>query len=115
MGDSLLGLTAADWRAIGLSALVSVGGVALRLPIGLPVGWALSRRSFPAKSLVETVVNLPLVLPPVITGYLLLLLLGKRGWVGSWLWNRFGIEIAFAWPAAVIVVAVIGFPLLVRA
>jgi molybdate transport system permease protein len=115
MGDSLLGLNAADWRAVGLSALVSAGGVAVSLPVGLLLGWVLSRRSFPGKALVETVVNLPLVLPPVITGYLLLLLLGKRGWIGAWLWNAFGIEIAFTWGAAMIVVAVMGFPLLVRA
>lgn len=115
MTDAFLGLTQADWKALGFTALVSCCGVFLSLPAGLLVGWLLSRRSFPGKAFVETAVNLPLVLPPVLTGYLLLVLLGKRGWIGSWLWRQFGLDVAFTWRAAMIVVAVMGFPLLVRA
>lgn len=114
MDIGFLGLSADDWRAIGRSVQVSAIGVVLSLPVGVSVGWLLARSRFPAKALVETLVNVPLVLPPVITGYMLLVLFGRRGPIGSWLWHTFGIEIALALPAAVLVVAVMGFPLLVR-
>jgi len=74
----------------------------------------LARSRFPGKALVETLVNIPLVLPPVITGYVLLVLFGRRGWIGGWLWHTFGLEIALTLRAAILVVAVMGFPLLVR-
>jgi molybdate transport system permease protein len=115
MPDTWLGLTMDDWRAVRLSVVVSGTAVLLSLPFGLGLGWLLARKAFPGKALVETVVNLPLVLPPVVTGYLLLLLLGRRGYVGSWLDHWFGLEIALTWRAAVLAVAVMGFPLLVRA
>lgn len=115
MPDTFLGLAPEDWRAVALSVQVSVVAVLLSLPFGIGLGWLLARKSFRGKSLVETAVNLPLVLPPVLTGLLLLYALGRRGWIGSWLLRWFGIEIAFTWKAAVIAVAVMGFPLLVRA
>lgn len=115
MPETHLGLTAEDWHAVGLSIGVAALAVVLSLPFGVAMGWLLARKSFAGKTLVETVVNLPLVLPPVVTGYLLLVLLGRNGWVGAWLWRGFGIEIAFTWRAAVLSVAVMGFPLLVRA
>jgi molybdate transport system permease protein len=115
MSDTLLGLTGEDWRAVGLSVRVSLAGVALSLPLGIAAAWALARKSFPGKALVETLVNLPLVLPPVVTGLLLLYLLGKRGWIGSRLYQWFGLELALTWRAAVLAVAVMGFPLMVRA
>src|SRR5262249_17255933 len=74
----------------------------------------LARKNFPGKTLVETLVNLPLVMPPVVTGYLLLILLGKNGWIGRWLDLWFGIHIALTWWAAVLAVGVMGFPLLGR-
>lgn len=104
-----------DWRAVWLSIRVAGAAVLLSLPFGVALGWLMARKTFPGKTAVETVLNLPLVLPPVVTGYLLLVLLGRRGWVGSWLYQGFGIEIALTWKAAVLAVAVMGFPLLVRA
>jgi molybdate transport system permease protein len=109
-----LGLAHDDWRAVGLSACVATLGVLFSLPFGVGLGWLLARKTFAGKTLVETLVNLPLVLPPVVTGYLLLILLGRRGWIGFWLDRWFGLEIAFTWRAAVLAVAVMGFPLLVR-
>jgi len=115
MADTFLGLTPRDWQAVGLSLRVSAAGVLLSLPFGLGLGWLLARKNFAGKTLVETAVNVPLVLPPVVTGYLLLVVLGRRGWIGSWLFRWFGLEVAFTWRAAVLAVAVMGFPLLVRA
>jgi molybdate transport system permease protein len=111
----ILGLEAEDWHAIAFSAGVSAVAVLGSLPFGLFLGWLLARRSFLGKTLLETLLNLPLVLPPVVTGYLLLLLLGRRGWLGAYLHDAFGIEVAFTWMAAALAGAVMGFPLLVRA
>jgi molybdate transport system permease protein len=110
-----LGLTAADWNALRLSVVITFAGVAASLPFGIALGWLLARKSFVGKTALETAVNLPLVLPPVVTGYLLLLLLGRKGWIGSRLETWFGVEVALTWKAAVLAVAVMGFPLLVRA
>jgi molybdate transport system permease protein len=107
-------LTPEDYRAIWLSVRVAGLAVLLSLPFGVALGWILARRTFFGKTGVETLLNLPLVLPPVVTGYLLLVLFGRRGWIGSWLYAWFGIEIALTWKAAVLALAVMGFPLLVR-
>jgi molybdate transport system permease protein len=115
MPPLFLGLAADDWSALGFSAAVSVVAVIFSLPFGVAIGWALSRHAFPGKAFVETALNLPLVLPPVVTGYLLLVLFGKHGPVGSWLDRVFGIEIAFTPAAAMLAAAVMGFPLMVRA
>ena len=115
MAETFLGLSVRDWQAVGLSLRVSAAGILLSLPLGLGLGWLLARKNFPGKTLLDTAINLPLVLPPVVTGYLLLILLGKKGWVGAWLFRWFGLEVAFTWCAAVVAVAVMGFPLLVRA
>lgn len=115
MDPSFLGLAADDWAALGFSAAVASAAVVLSLPFGLALGWLLARHTLPGKSLVETVLNLPLVLPPVVTGYLLLVLFGRRGPVGGWLERVFGIEVAFTPAAAVLAAAVMGFPLLLRA
>lgn len=104
-----------NWHAIWLSIEISLLAVLLSLPVGVALAWLLAHHRFPGKTLVETVVNLPLVLPPVVTGLLLLYLLGRRGLVGRYLYEWFGWEIALTWKAAVIAVAVMGFPLLVRA
>ena len=114
MDPLFLGLAPEDWYAVGASAVASTGAVLLSLPFGLALGWLLARRTFPGKWAVETLLNLPLVLPPVVTGYLLLSLLGRRGWVGAWLDETFGIRIAFTWAAVVLAGAVMGFPLMVR-
>jgi molybdate transport system permease protein len=115
MDARFLGLAGEDWRAIAFSAGVSAAAVGASLPFGVACGWLLARRTFAGKALLETLLNLPLVLPPVVTGYGLLLLLGRRGWLGRYLFEAFGIEIAFTWTAAALAGAVMGFPLLVRA
>src|SRR6516165_7278504 len=110
MDTLFLGLAAEDWRALAFSAGVSSVAFLGSLPFGLVLGWLLARRHFFGKALLETLLNLPLVLPPVVTGYLLLVLLGRRGWLSGVL----GIEVAFTWMAAALAGAVMGFPLLVR-
>jgi molybdate transport system permease protein len=114
MHTLFLGLAAEDWHALGFSIVVALGAVLLSLPFALALGWLLARHSFPLKAVVETFVNLPLVLPPVVTGYLLLLLLGRTGWFGRWL-ERIDIPVAFTPFAAALAGAVLGFPLMVRA
>lgn len=109
----MLSLSPADIDAIRLSAKVAVVATLASLPAGIAVAYAMSYLSFRGKTLVEVLLNLPLTLPPVVIGYLLLLLLGKKGWLG-WMLNEVGIRIIFTWYAAVIASAVVGFPLLVR-
>ena len=101
--------------AILLSLRVALWGMAGSLPLALLTAWVLSRCRFPGKTLVDGVVYLPLILPPVVTGYLLLLLLGRHGLIGAWLDHRFGIVFAFRWTGAAVASAVMGFPLLVQA
>ena len=108
-------MTPLEIEALSLSLLVSGWAVAGSLPLGLACAWLLARRDFPGKTLVDGVIHLPLVLPPVVVGYALLVLLGRRGVVGAWLFDWFGITIAFTWKGAAIASAVIAFPLMVRA
>ena len=107
-------LTPEEWSAIGLSLQVAVTATLVSLPFGICIGYFLARRRFWGKNLVETFLSLPLVLPPVVTGYLLLILLGRRGWIGSQLDQCFGIRLVFTWKAAAIASAVMAFPLMVR-
>lgn len=108
-------LTAAEWQAIALSLRVAGWCCVVILVPGVFMAWLLARKSFPGKTLLDSAVHLPLVLPPVVTGYLLLLLLGRNGPLGSILHRTFGIHVGFTWQAAVIASAVVGFPLMVRA
>ena len=101
------------WTITWFSVLTALGATVLMLPPGIALGWVLARRAFRGKAIVETIVSLPLVLPPVATGFILLRLLGRRGPIGRWL-EAAGIEIVFTWKAVVIAMAVMGFPLLVR-
>lgn len=103
-----------DWQTIWFTTWVSALSVAVILPPGLAIAWLLARRDWPGKSLVETLVALPLVLPPVATGLILLKLLGRRGVVGGWLYQTFGIDLVFSWKAVLIALGVMSFPLLVR-
>lgn len=103
-----------EWTALWLSLRVSITGLAIMLVPGIACGWLLARRNFIGKSLFDALVHLPLVLPPVVVGYLLLVLLGRRGWIGRWLHDDLGIDFAFTWKAAMLAAAVMGFPLLVR-
>ncbi len=111
----LLQFNSEEWRVVLLSLRVACWCAGLSLVPGVLVGYLLARRRFPGKMLVDALVHLPLVLPPVVTGYLLLLVLGRGGWLGAWLHQRLGVDIAFTRFAAVLASAVIGFPLLVRA
>jgi molybdate transport system permease protein len=108
-------LTPAETEALLLSLRVAVWCVVATLPLGIGVAWLLARREFVGKNLVNGVLHLPLVLPPVAVGYLLLLTLGRTGPVGGWLYETFGVSIAFTWRGAVVASAVMAFPLMVRA
>lgn len=108
-------LTDAEWEAIRLSLQVAIVGVAGSLPFGIAIAWLLARRNFPGKSLVDGIVHIPLVVPPVVVGYGLLVLFGRRGPVGAWLYEHFDITLIFTWKGAALASAVMGFPLLVRA
>ncbi len=108
-------LSPLEIEALRLSLKVAVASVALALPLGLAAAWLLARRSFPGKILVDGMIHLPLVVPPVVVGYLLLITLGRRGFIGSWLYDNFGVSIAFTWKGAAIAAAAMAFPLMVRA
>ncbi|MFP4308880.1 MAG: molybdate ABC transporter permease subunit [Desulfococcaceae bacterium] len=108
-------LTPLEIEALRLSLWVSAWAVAGSLVPGVLVAWLLARKRFPGRHLVDGLVHLPLVLPPVVTGYLLLLALGRRGFVGSALHDWFGLTFAFNWKGAALASAVMAFPLLVRA
>ncbi len=109
----MFGFSPSDWQAIELSARVALTATLVSLPFGLAAAYLLVFTRLPGKPLFDGLVNLPLVLPPVVVGYLLLLLLGSRGWLGGLL-SGMGIQIIFTWKAAVIASMVVGFPLLVR-
>ena len=107
-------LTPEEWQALRLSARVAFWATLVCLPLGTFVGWLLARRDFRGRFLLEALVQLPMVLPPVVPGYSLLLLLGTHGPIGNWLVATFGIVIAFTWKGAVIASAVMAFPLMVQ-
>jgi len=104
-----------EWQAVALSLKVSLWATALSLPLGVLVAYALARGEFRGKQLLNGVVHLPLILPPVVTGYLLLLSFGRNGLIGGWLEDTFGLVLAFRWTGAVLAAAVMAFPLMVRA
>ncbi len=108
-------LTPAEWIAIGLSLRVSSVAALTSLPFGVAVAYLLARGRFPGRALLDAIVYLPLVMPPVVTGYLLLLAFGRRGPIGVFLEHAFGIVFAFRWTGAALAAAVMGFPLMVRA
>jgi len=107
-------MNAADWQIISFTLATAGLAVLFALPAATYLAWLLARKDWFGKSLVETITTLPLVVPPVATGLLLLKLLGKKGLIGSWLFGNFGIEIVFTAKAVVIALAVMVFPLLVR-
>lgn len=110
-----------DWlppeaaTALALSLRVSLIATLASLPFGVLVAYALARWRFPGHGLLNGIVHLPLILPPVVTGYLLLLTFGRQGWVGAALWDWFGFTFAFRWTGAALAAGVMAFPLLVRA
>jgi molybdate transport system permease protein len=101
------------WRITWFTLVCAAGATALAVPPGVVLAWLLARRKFPGRALVETFVSLPLVMPPVATGLILLMLLSRRGTIGGIL-ERLGIEIVFTWKAVVLAMAIMGLPLLVR-
>lgn len=108
------GLDPAAWQAVILSLKVSAVAMLASLPLGILTAYALARWRFPGHGLLNGLVHLPLVLPPVVTGYLLLLAFGTQGPVGAFL-ERFGLVFAFRWTGAALAAAIMGFPLMVRA
>ncbi|WP_255611754.1 molybdate ABC transporter permease subunit [Marinobacterium arenosum] len=108
-------LSAYEWEALQLSLRVSAVAVLFSLPLGIFFAWLLARRQFPGKALLDGLIHLPLVLPPVVVGYLLLVLMGRQGAIGSWLNDWFGLSFSFSWRGAALAAAVVSFPLMVRA
>src|SRR5437764_11911569 len=107
-------MTAEEWTAVHLSLLVAVTAMVASLPFGLAIAWLLARKDFWGKGLLDTLVHLPLILPPVVTGYLLLISFGRRGPIGAFLADQFGVVFSFRWTGAALACGVMGFPLLVR-
>jgi len=110
----MLDLTPDEWIAIRLSLRIALVATAVALPLGIAIAWLLARKQFWGKTLLDGVVHLPLVLPPVVTGYLLLISFGRRGAVGAFLADHFGIVFSFRWTGAALACGIMGFPLLVR-
>ncbi len=108
-------LSEAEWQALTLSFKISATAVACALPFAVAAAWVLARGRFPGKALVDGIVHLPLVLPPVVMGYLLLVAFGTRGPVGGWLLETFGIRFVFSWTGAALAAAIVTFPFQVRA
>ena len=107
-------MTAADWEVVGRTLLLAALATLLALPAGLLAGWVLARKRFPGKALAETLLALPLVVPPVATGLVLLRLFGRKGAIGGALRNLFGVDFVFTWRAVVLAMGVMSLPLLVR-
>ncbi|PZO63505.1 MAG: molybdate ABC transporter permease subunit [Paracoccus denitrificans] len=116
MIDAVTGwLGPAEWQAVGLSLKVSAIATLLSLPFGIACAMLLARGRFWGRQLLNGVVHLPLILPPVVTGYLLLRTMGRRGIIGEWLDQTFGLVFAFRWTGAALAAAIMSFPLMVRA
>jgi molybdate transport system permease protein len=107
-------LTPDEWIAIRLSLKIAIVATLAALPFGIAMAWLLARKDFWGKSLIDGLVHLPLVLPPVVTGYLLLISFGRRGAIGGFLADHFGIVFSFRWTGAALACGIMGFPLLVR-
>lgn len=114
-GKRAMILTDAEWDVLALSLKVSAVAIFVSLPIAFAIAWVLARKRFTGKTLVDAIVHLPLVLPPVVTGWLLLLAFGANGPVGRFLTDTFGVTVMFRWTGAAIAAAVMALPLMVRA
>ena len=104
----------ATWTALLLSLKVAGLATAINLILGIAVGYALARLRFPGRNLLDTVLTLPMVMPPTVLGYYLLVLMGRRSWLGAWLYDHFGINMIFTWQGAVIAAAIVSFPLVFK-
>ena len=103
------------WIALALSLKVAGWATALNLFLGTGAGFVLARKRFRGRDLLDAVLTLPMVLPPTVLGYYLLVVIGKRGWLGSWLYETFGINLIFTWQGAVIAATLVAFPLVLKA
>ena len=110
----MLEISSAEWTAVLLSLKVGVVATLVATPFGIAIAWLLARYDFWGKSILDALVHLPLVLPPVVTGYLLLLTFGRRGMIGGWLAEHLGLVFAFRWTGAALACGIMSFPLLVR-
>jgi len=110
----VLEISSAEWTAVLLSLKVGVVATLVATPFGIAIAWLLARYDFWGKSILDALVHLPLVLPPVVTGYLLLLTFGRRGMIGGWLAEHLGLVFAFRWTGAALACGIMSFPLLVR-
>ncbi|WP_194437196.1 molybdate ABC transporter permease subunit [Vibrio fluminensis] len=104
-----------EYQALILSLKVSFYAILWLIPIGIFLAWLLARKQFIGKSLIDSLIHLPLVLPPVVIGYLLLVMMGRQGIIGEWLYDTFGLSFAFNWKGAVLASVVVALPLMVRA
>ena len=111
----MLELSSQEWTAVALSLRIAAVATLVALPFGIAVATLLARKSFWGKSLLDAVVHLPLVLPPVVTGYLLLITFGRKAPVGAFLADHFGIVFSFRWTGAALACGIMAFPLMVRA
>lgn len=102
------------WTALALSLKVACWATAIALVLGVAVGFLLARRRFPGRELLDTILTLPMVMPPTVLGYYLLVLLGRKGWIGQSLQDWFGINLIFTWQGAVIAAAIVAFPLVFK-
>ena len=102
------------WITLALTLKVAAWATGINLVLGVTVAWLLARRQFFGRELVDAVLTLPLVLPPTVLGYYLLVVIGKRGWLGQWLQERFDINLIFTWQGAVIAATLVAFPLILR-
>ncbi|WP_372379149.1 molybdate ABC transporter permease subunit [Vibrio natriegens] len=107
-------MTELEYQALILSLKVGAFAVLWLIPLGVLLAWLLSRKTFFGKSVLDSLIHLPLVLPPVVIGYLLLLSLGQQGFIGSWLYEHFGLVFSFDWKGAVVACIVVALPLMVR-
>jgi len=107
-------MTAEEWQIVGFTAWVSALSTVVILPFGLALAWVLARCAWPGKSIVETLISLPLVMPPVATGLILLHLFGRRGAIGGFLHDKLNLDVIFTWRAVLLALAVMSLPLLVR-
>jgi molybdate transport system permease protein len=114
-GEEVFELTPDEWVAVQLSLRIATWATVVSLPFGVAIAYVLARKAFWGKALLDGIVHLPLVLPPVVTGYLLLISFGRRGPIGAFLADHFGIVFSFRWTGAALACGVMAFPLLVRA
>jgi molybdate transport system permease protein len=111
----MLHLHDTEWQALALSLSVATRSVLCSLPLAIAIAWLLTRKRFPGRFVLDAFVHLPLVVPPVVVGYVLLLMFGMRGPIGGWLYSTFGVELIFSTAGAALATAVMTFPLMVRA